>query len=247
MKTLILPLFNKRINFRLATSFVLGLLLFLTPVAIAGFAPRNRKPASDYTKSGGSRGCPSESIPLTLLAPQTYIAYTTSLHPTFVGFVSTSHKIEFRIFEFISDDTTKQLGNPIEKQVAPGIFEISLPKDHPGLTVGKKYFWQVAISCPGDDLVEAAEFLVVETPSTLKSELSTTANSLQKADIYAKAGLWYEALAEALKSANNGKLGQIGSNLVQDFAKYESPRPREKEELVKKRILYLQTIANKEK
>lgn len=50
----------------------------------------DRKPASDYTRSGGSRGCPSlaNKIPLTLLAPKTYIGYTFSTHPSFVGYLS---------------------------------------------------------------------------------------------------------------------------------------------------------------
>jgi hypothetical protein len=59
--------------------------------------------------------------------------------------------------------------------------------------------------------------------------------------------LWYEALAEALKSTNSQKLGQVGSNLVQEFAKYELIRDKDNEELVKKRIVNLQRIANQEK
>lgn len=238
--------FNQLINLRLVTSATLGLLLLLTPAAIAGFAPANRKPASDYSRSGGSRGCSGESIPLTLLAPQTYVAYTSSLHPIFVGFVSSPQKIEMRIAEFISHNKLKEIGVKIEQDVAPGIFQISLPENHPSLTVGKKYLWQIAISCPLGNIVERAEFIVVETPSTLKSQLSTITDSQQKANIYAKADLWYDALAEALKSANHGKLGKIGSSLVQDFAKLESATPKE-EELVKQRVEFLQKIAIQER
>ncbi len=242
-------LFSQTINFRLATSSILGLLLFLTPVAIANFTPSDRKPASDYTRSGGNRGCPNlgNEIPLTLLAPKTYISYTASTQPTFVGYLSSAHEIEFQIFEFVSNNKVITLNNPIKQQIPQGIFQVSFPENYPRLTVGKKYFWQVAISCPGDDLVERAEFMVVEMPSTLKNKLSTTANGLQKANTYAAANLWYEALAEAVKTANPGKLGQVGSNLVQEFAKYESARLKDSEELVKKRIQHLQTIANQEK
>ncbi len=243
------PLFNKTINVKLVTTSVLGLLLFLTPVAIANFRPSDRQPASDYTRSGGSRGCPSldNQIPLTLLAPKTYIGYTASTRPTFAAYVSSSHEIEFQIFEFVSNKEVIALSNPIKQQTSSGIFQVSLPENYPQLTVGKKYFWQVAISCPGDDLVERAEFMVVEIPSTVQSKLLTTANDLQKSNTYATANLWYEALAEALKSATPGKLGQEGSNLVQEFAKYESARLKDNEELVKKRIANLQTIANQEK
>ncbi|MBW4673341.1 MAG: DUF928 domain-containing protein [Desmonostoc geniculatum HA4340-LM1] len=242
-------LFSQTINLRLATSSILGLLLFLTPVATANFRPGDRKPASDYTRSGGSRGCSNSAneIPLTLLAPKTYIGYTASTHPTFVGYVSTSHEIEFQIFEFVSNNTVTAFSNPLKQKTSPGIFQVSLPESYPRLTVGKKYFWQVAISCPGDDLVERAEFMVVEIPSTVKNKLLTTTNGLQKSNTYAAANLWYEALAEALKSATPGKLGQVGSNLVQEFAKYELARVTENEKLVKKRIQHLEAITNQEK
>ncbi|BAY75601.1 hypothetical protein NIES25_20480 [Nostoc linckia NIES-25] len=241
--------FNKTINTNLATSSVVGLLLFFTPLASANFRPSDRQPASDYTRSGGSRGCPNldNKIPLTLLAPKTYIAYTGSTRPTFAGYVSSSQEIEFQIFEFVSNKTVTALSDPIKQKTSAGIFQISLPENYPKLTVGKKYFWQVAISCPGDDLVERAEFMVVEIPSTIENKLLTTDNILQKSNTYAAANLWYEALAEALNSASPGKLGQAGSNLVQEFAKYESARAKENEQLVKKRIGNLQRIANEEK
>ncbi|RCJ18698.1 hypothetical protein A6S26_28360 [Nostoc sp. ATCC 43529] len=243
------PFVNKTINTKLATSSVVGLLLFLTPVANANFRPGDRKPASDYTRSGGSRGCPNSDnqIPLTLLAPKTYIGYTASTRPTFAGYVSSSQEIEFQIFEFVSNNTVTAFSNSIKQKTSPGIFQISLPENYPKLAVGKKYFWQVAISCPGDDLVERAEFMVVEIPSTIENKLLTTDNDLQKSNTYATANLWYEALAEALKSASPGKLGQVGSNLVQQFAKFESARAKENEQLVEKRIGNLQRIANEEK
>ncbi|WP_242051529.1 DUF928 domain-containing protein [Nostoc sp. FACHB-280] len=219
------------------------------PVAIAGFTPTNRKPASDYSRSAGKRGCPNEStqdIPLTLLAPQSTVGYTTSLRPTFVGFISSPQKVEFRIFEFSLDNTVTQIGDAIIKDIQPGVFQISLPEQYPNLIVGKKYLWQLAISCSGVQKVEAAEFMIVEISSKIKTELSTISDAFKKSNIYAEEGLWYEALTEALKLANYKKLGNLGSNLIQDLAKYESPRARDKEELFKKRIKYLQTIAIQE-
>ncbi|MCF2147044.1 DUF928 domain-containing protein [Desmonostoc muscorum LEGE 12446] len=242
-------LFNQAINLKLASGCVLGLFLFLTPVVTANAPRGDRQPASDYTTSGGGRGCSTSvnEIPLTLLAPKTYIGYTASTRPTFVGYLSSSHEIEFQIFEFVSNNTVKAFSDPIKQEISPGIFQVSLPESYPKLTVGKKYFWQVAISCSGDDLVERAEFMVVEMPSTVENKLLTTTNALQKSNTYAAANLWYEALAEALNSATPGKLGQVGSNLVQEFAKYESARVTENEELVKKRIQHLQTIADQER
>lgn len=238
------PLFT---NHTFITTLTLGLSLLLTPVAIAGFAPKNRIPASDYTRSAGRRGCPGDTIPLTVLAPQTYIGYTASLRPTFVGFVSIPQTVKFRIFELIPDNKPQQLGEAIQKNVTPGIFQISLPESTSDLTVGKKYVWQLTIKCRRTHTHQEAEFVVVEMPSTVESKLSTTPDGWQKANIYAQADLWYEALAEALKSANNGKLGDFGSTLVKDLAEYESTIPKEQQTSVEKRVQYLKTIAIQEK
>ncbi|MBW4614062.1 MAG: DUF928 domain-containing protein [Desmonostoc vinosum HA7617-LM4] len=224
MKPQIVQLFSQNLNLKLTTSFFLCLYLVFTPATIASFAPTNRKPASDHSRTGGTRGCEVDKIPLTLLAPKTYIGTTASLRPTFVGFVSTSKQIRFKIFEFNSKNQPQQLGDTVEKNVSPGVFQLSLTENQPELIVGRKYLWMVALDCPNSSktkLVEKAEFIVVEMPSTLKTQLSTAVNSLQKANIYAKADLWYEALAEALKSTTIGKLGQVGLSLVQDLAKSE--------------------------
>ncbi|MBW4643942.1 MAG: DUF928 domain-containing protein [Goleter apudmare HA4340-LM2] len=239
------------INLKLLTLVSLSSLLLFTPVTLAGFKPTNRKPASDYSRSAGKRGCPNEpnaTIPLTLLAPQTYIGFTASLRPTFVGFVSNSQQVEFRVFEFISDNRVQQIGNEAIKDAKSGIFTISLPEKYPDLSVGKKYLWQLTINCSENNtnIVEAAEFMVVETPSTLKNVLSTTSDDLQKAHVYAEAGLWYESLAEAVQLKNDGKLGKLGSTLVNNVAEYESPRIKDKEFVVRERIQNLQTIATQQ-
>jgi len=230
------------------TSF--SLLLFFTPVAIADFKPTDRKPASDYSRSAGKRGrCANESnqtIPLTLLAPQRYVGYTASLHPTFVGFISSPETVELRIFEFSKDNKLNQIGNPIIEDVKPGVFQISFPNKSPDLIVGKKYLWQLAINCSGGIKMESAEFIVTEISPTLQRKLSNTKGNIQKANIYAKESLWYEALIEALKSEKQGKLGQLGANLVKNLAEYETLGLSDKEDRVKIRIQHLQTIAMEE-
>ncbi len=60
--------------------------------------------------------------------------------------------------------------------------------------MGKKYLWQVSISCPDGALVQKAEFMVVEMSSDIKSNLPKITNNSPKADLYAKQGLWYDPL-----------------------------------------------------
>lgn len=228
----------------LLLGFLLNLFLIETPRATADFKPRNRQPASDYSRTGGRRGCPSDKIPLTLLAPKTYIGYTATSRPTLIAFVSASHKIRWRIFEFNAKNIPQELGNPVEENVLPGVFQLSLPQNQPELKVGKKYLWQVAIidcvNSSSSKLVERAEFMVIEMSPVLKDKLLNTVSNQQRADIYAESELWYEALETALKSAKFGQLGAVGLSLVQDLIKSELPKKEEE----KQQIQHLQKIIN---
>ncbi|WP_233153947.1 DUF928 domain-containing protein [Scytonema sp. HK-05] len=213
----------KRINYKLYLGFILSLLLFICPTAKAGYVPpKTQKPPSDQSRSGGTRGCSEEKIPLTILAPTTHVGYTASFRPTFVWFLYNSYETDFRIFEFDTNNRLKQLGNPIKLQASKGINKYSLPKSQPELTVGKRYLWQVAIFCPeGAFLVQRAEFLVVKPSSDFINKLSKTGNGSQRVNLFANESLWYDALEEALKLAPNSKLGEVGASLVQSLMQSE--------------------------
>ncbi len=189
---------------------------------------RRREPPSDYSRAGGSRGCPGEVIPLTILAPNTFVAQTTSVRPTFAWFVSKPQATEFRLFELdAAKSAPKRVGTPIKLQSTSGINKLSLPQERSPLTVGKTYIWQVSIDCPHTPLIQRAEFTVIQKPSALDSKLSTETNNSQKAYIYAEQDLWYEAMEEALKTVPQGKLGQVGAKIVQNLAQSDSFIPQQ--------------------
>lgn len=247
MNIQILWLLIKRINRQLNLGLLLSLLLFVSP-AIAGYVPPpTQEPPSDYTKSAGTRGCPEERIPLTILSPTAYVGHTASKHPTFAWFLYSPHDTEFRLFEFEPNGEPKQLGEPIIRPASKGINTYSLPENQPGLAVGKKYLWQVSISCPDGALIQRAEFMVVQSLSDIKSNLPKITNNYQKADLYAEQGLWYEALESALKLAPKGKLGEAGSTLVQSLAQLEQQTGQSKEAELQQRIENLKAIANQAK
>lgn len=247
MNIQILWLFIKRINRNLNLGLLLSLFLFASP-AIAGYVPPpTQKPPSDYTKSGGARGCPEEAIPLTILSPTTHVGHTASGHPTFAWFLYSPHDTEFRLFEFDSNGKPKQLGKPIVIPGFSGINMYSPLENQPGLAVGKKYLWQVSVSCPDGALVQRAEFRVVELSSNIKSTTAKITNNYQKADFYAKQGLWYDALGEALKLAPKGKLGEVGSTLVQSLAQLEQQTQQSQEQEQEQRIKNLKAIASQAK
>lgn len=203
-------------------SFTLTLLVSVAPVAIARYVPsRNQKPPSDYSKTTGIRGCPE----FTVLAPKTHVGESSS-HPTLAWFIFKSSEkapiaseVELTLYEFNSENLPKQIGQPISLKISPGIMKQSLSEIQ--LTKGKRYLWQIAARCLNGEVIQRAEFSVVEMPLFLEKALSTQADMAQKVDLYAESGLWYDALGEALTLAENGKLGQVGSNLLQDLAEVE--------------------------
>lgn len=257
----VLQLLTRSLKSRLLSSCILSLSLAVSPVALADYRPPcDQKTASEETRSEGgtTRGCEGAKIPLTLLASRNYVGQTTSTHPTFAWFVpySKSLPMKFEIYGFGVDGTPQEVFK-IELQTSPGIKTLSpFPEGKPGLEMGKEYLWQVIIICdpssPSSASVDRANIEVVEVSSTLQSNLDNTVDSLKKANIYAEAGLWYDALAEALKLAQKSKLGEVGSAMLEDLAIWEKPEnpeelPLLEREQIEKRIDNFRQIANNER
>ena len=252
-------LLNKRINIKLVTSCALGLALIVTPAALADYAPGDQKPVPPERRSDGgtTRGCSGGGMPLTVLASQNYVGRTISQHPTFAWFVprdSASKSMQFTIYEWVPGGKPKEV-RKMSLQSSPGIMKLSPFSDSElGLQLGKEYLWQVVIHCdpdnPSGDLVSEANIEVVGIPAAVQSELNTAVNSAQKANIYAQAGLWYNALGEALKLAEPSKLGEVGSTLLNELAQSEAPKTtpeltQKEGDAIAKQIENLKQIANK--
>ncbi|WP_414624061.1 DUF928 domain-containing protein [Calothrix sp. CCY 0018] len=225
------------------TSLVIGMLFLITAVpAYAKYKPKNRKPASGYSGAGGSRSPDNGSIPLTLLAPKTFIGKTASLRPMLAWYTPNSQNVEFRLFEFESATRVKQIGEFKEIPTVVGINKLKLPSDYPELTVGKTYLWQISSDSAGGQIINRAEFTVINpTQSLTKKKFTTIPESV---NYYAENELWYEALEEALKVKSNGKLSQSGSTLVQELAESEMLTGSEAEiNIIKRRIDNLEKIS----
>lgn len=214
------------IHNRLLTGCALGCVLVTTPAMAEYQPPADQKPPSSYTQSAGPRGgCEvHEEVGLTALAPQNHIGQTTSSHPTFAWFIpdSKSLPLEFALYKYTPIGDVQ----PIYKtrlKTAPGIMQLSLPKNYPGLVLGR-YIWQVAMLCnpnhPSSDLVAKAEIERVEMLPTLAKQLTQTRDRVAKVKLYAQAGLWYDALAESLQETS---LKSEVANLLENLARLESP------------------------
>ena len=226
-------------NRRRIISLVIGMLFLTTALpAYAKYKPRDRKPASGYSRGGGSRG---GSIPLTLLAPQRFIGKTASLRPMLAWYTSSTKNVRFRLYEFESATKVKQIGESKEIPTVVGINKLKLPSDYPELTVGKTYLWQIALDSPSGVVVKRAEFTVINPQSLAKNKFTSITESV---NYYAENELWYEAFEEALKAESDGKLGEAGSTLVQELAQFEMPTGSESSNgIIERRIENLQKIS----
>jgi len=251
-------LLNKRINVKLVTSCALSLTLIVTPSVLADYAPGDQKPVPPERRSDGgtTRGCSGGDMPLTVLASRNYIGRTISRRPTLAWFVpsdSASQPTQFTIYEWVPGGKPKEV-RKMSLPSSQGIMKLSPFSDsEPGLQPGKEYLWQVVIHCdpdnPSGDLVSEASIEVVGMPAAVQSKLNKAVNSIEKANIYAEAGLWYDALDEALKLAKPAKLGEVGSTLLNDLAQSEAPKttpelPAKEREAIAKRIENLKQIAD---
>lgn len=221
------------------------------------YKPRGNSPRPRFpTGSGGSRGIcsttkkqtsenpsqsPSTPQPaLALLAPQGHTGQTSTPYPTFVWFVGDDQPppIELKLFEY----TEKGKGDLIEtipvEGKPGGIMQQTLPKDKPGLTIGKTYIWQVKIICsrtsPARNIWMQTAIEVVAPAADLKAALSKTKDPIKRAELYAEAGFWYEALAETLKGSASNQFRQLLEDLV---AMEETPEKDLLEEVLKSDLI----------
>jgi len=190
-----------------AVSVSLLLSLAISPMVLAGYKPpRSSRPSGSTSgtlvRTDGSSCDKGVKGTPTALAPLGHIGQTAATHPTFTWYIpdNQSYPIEFTLYRYASN------GKPVllYKSQLPsqkGIMQHPLPKAETGLNVGETYLWQVALLCnpssPDKDQVLRTEVEVVAAPAPLQASLAKTSDRLQRANLYAEAGFWYDALAEA--------------------------------------------------
>ena len=151
--------------------------------------------------------------------------------------------MRLRLFEFESDTRVKQVGKSQEIETVVGINKLKLPTNYSELTVGKTYLWQITIDCADGPIVKRAEFEVINPQSVVKNKFTTIPEAV---DYYAENELWYEALEAALKTEDDGKLSQTGSELVKDLSQSEIFLERDTQDNIKeikRRIGHLEMIS----
>ncbi|MCT7990094.1 DUF928 domain-containing protein [Laspinema olomoucense] len=178
---------------------------------------------------GGSRGCsvtgdrPTDQA-LTALVPETTMGLTVEAYPTFFWYLpSTSATgVEFVLMDekgekVIYETTFRTKGEA-------GIVSLNLPENAslPPLEINANYRWYFSIICNPED--RAADVYVqgwirrIEASAGLTEQLLATTSDLERAEVYARNGIWHEAISVLAKlrrsNPNNGDIAREWEELI---------------------------------
>jgi Domain of Unknown Function (DUF928) len=173
--------------------------IFILPTPPAGLAPGGRR------YGGARRGsCPNVEPKLTALVPSSeqpasvtnVWALTTMERPTLWVYLPYTTSSQYPADFVVQDEDANLIAKTaIALSEKPGIIPIPLPANTPPLAEGKQYRWFFNIYCGKDSppiYVEGVVRRVALSP-TVSQELAT-AQPKQRFAIYAKNGIWHEAL-----------------------------------------------------
>ncbi|MDJ0519303.1 MAG: DUF928 domain-containing protein [Trichodesmium sp. MO_231.B1] len=213
----------------------LGLLVGITQPVLGEFKIPTTSRPGDRGDGGGRdpkdpnnppKLCPQMEKPLLALIPQSNLGYTLASHPTFWLYIpGYSKSINFTL---IDEATGKEIyQTKFNFEFERGIISLKLPSAAPPLKVGKQYRWRFVFDCgsgadnlPVDGVVER-----VAATDSLTSRLNSAATVMEKIDIYAALGLWYETITELgnLRRSNPDDVAikaRWNSLLQQDYIRF---------------------------
>ncbi|MDJ1182763.1 DUF928 domain-containing protein [Roseofilum casamattae] len=179
------------------------------------FKPPGRG-APPKTADAGTRGCTisaGERQSLTALVPGEALALTTQEKPTLFWYLpeAKGKTVQFTLLD--RNDETIIYETEIGGLSQSGIVGIDLSQIAPtskgttGLEVDRLYHWYMVIVCdPTDrtgDVVVDGWIERVEPSQALQAQLQNTA-AVDRAKIYAEAGIWHDALSAIAKQYYSG-------------------------------------------
>lgn len=209
-------------HFSMATCLAVAVLSILPVNNLAEssstYRPPKGKVREQARKAGGSRGCNMPlSDAITLIVPQDHIATTISARPTFFWHLSQKLSIPLR-FTLLEPGKKPILTKELKPE--PGIVALKLPLNSAPLEVGKTYRWTVTVVCnpnkPSRNLFVTTWIERVSVPTEV--QLSNNTKAIFNCSFsYAKAGIWYDALA-----CNYDKLVQNQNTLDNSWQQFQT-------------------------
>ncbi|BAZ13497.1 hypothetical protein NIES4071_53360 [Calothrix sp. NIES-4071] len=199
--------------------------------------PEGTPPGGRRTGGGRRDACPDMTPKLTALVPVTEEAatvqhvwgLTTEERPTFWFYLPYTKSSGYPTsFVLLNDKSSPIYKKDISLPEQAGIISIKIPANFPALSVNKQYRWFLKVYC--DQLKEAPPVYVegvvsrVNLALTINQQLQT-AQPLERFAIYARNGIWYQALATIIqlkqKNPQNDMIQTDWKNLLTDIGLHE--------------------------
>lgn len=189
-------------------AIALGITLGSVPITALAqdYVPPNRG-LPGRREGGGTRGCWTSAVPggqnrLTAIVPSQNLGYTLSEYPTFFVYVPAAYAEKAAAAELIltDDQDTEIYRTSFSTGNQSGILRISLPAEAnmAPLEIGRDYHWSFALVCdpndPSGNLVVDSWIQRVQPSAELAAAIATTSPADLPA-LYARSGIWYEAIA----------------------------------------------------
>ena len=209
------------------------------PVFVPPKAPSGLTPVSGRRAGMGSRNnCPAVPTALTALVPlaeQLPVnktgkpsigvvgGLTTNERPTFWFYVPYTQEANLSA-EFSLQDSTEMdvYRNAIALPQKPGVIGVSLPNTAKPLEVGQNYRWYFKVRCQQQTaslpVYVEGDIQRINLDSNVTEQLKAVTDEQQKIAIYAKSGIWFDALnmlAKLRKTSGDASVVEDWQSLLQ--------------------------------
>lgn len=168
------------------------------PSLAVKFPPTQRVGAPRSTGGGGTRGGPRSGLvqQLTVVAPNNNLWTTVSATPTLFWYIP-SNNGECANFTIFDSNDEEVYQTTLALKGTPGVVKLSIPAAV-SLKTGNTYRWTLSLECNSDEwnpdqTVEGA-IKRTELSRAQKAQLAAARQPLQKAQVYANAGVWQETV-----------------------------------------------------
>jgi len=185
------------------------------------FRPSGTGTAASVRVTGGSRGSGDSAVTLDVLAPDE-IGVTTQEQPSLYWFQSKPAQAKFELTLLEENKPKPIVQVMVERSTKAGIQRLKLSDQKAKLALGVEYQWVVALITDPDnrskDLVASVVIKRIEPSADLKEKVNK-ASAAALPNVYAKAGIWYDALTalsdQIDAQPDNKALRQTRADLLQ--------------------------------
>jgi Domain of Unknown Function (DUF928) len=177
-------------------------------------APKTSSGAASRNPSGCGFNEQANKSLVTPLLPKTNIGLTMLEHPAIFVYVpqTNAQKALFSIQDENSNHVYQSSLNLLQK---PGVMEIKLPTETPGLKVGKNYKWSLVMICTAD--LEPDSPFVSGWVRRVETSGKVNSPTLESASALAQTGIWYDTLSILAQMRRNQPNNQAVSTSWQEL------------------------------